>query len=206
MRTKQLAVIFCLLWISALFAACAAHDNGVQAGIVPDIQTFSGSDYEAFEFHFPPVDYALFYHDDTVDTISPEDPKLIRLLNFIAFSSSNSLSWVRQGYIPEDEMVRHYDHWSRIEVFFRSVSPSEDEGLAEDPHVILTPRIIIAKNVVFEYASNNTDIDEYWPYLAIYWSKAENGEISKEAFENEMYGETIEAPWIDLIKLSGFES
>ena len=80
-------------------------DDFYESISLPKIEDFSGTEYEDYEYTFGPVESAVLKHNETEIEISPDDPRLIRLINFLMYSNHASYSTWLHGY-EEDQAIR----------------------------------------------------------------------------------------------------
>lgn len=177
----------------------AAQRPGLNAAVadLPELQSFSDHAYEHYEYQFAPVDQALLFHDGTVEEIAPDDPRLFRLLNFIAASESENSNWLRQGYVEKTEIEQRCENSSYMEVYFQSPDVPEDTVLGDVPKIL----IVGAAFLVYQ---NDGHIEEHWPYMELYSDLMEQGVVTDEQFSAEFDLDNSGKPWLDLLVYAGF--
>lgn len=164
----------------------------------PDLQRFSNCSYDEYEYTFSPIKSALYYHDGIAEEVPVDDPRLYMLLNYIMYSENNSSSWVRQGYIGIDEIEDHFGNCPQLEIHFRCDGSPKDDILGDIPHIIITGATVL----LFE---DNDHIEQHWPYMELRRDMVKIGIVSEEEFTNEMDSDYLGTPWLDLLKISGFD-
>lgn len=166
---------------------------------VPKITMFSGTEYEAYEYSYSPISSAFYKCNGIVEKISVEDPRLIRLLNFIMYSHETNQNILMQRYIYDDEITTYRSvNAPMIEVSF--LCTNETAGLGKG----YVTKILICGDKYLEFQDSNSasggvqgDCAElYWPYGSIAMGNLEdNIELS------DTWGEK---GWIDIIEYAGF--
>lgn len=185
--------------------------NAVQSGLyrnvpnVPRIEDFSGEVYEKYVFHFPPVESAVYVYNGTELAIEPDDPRLVRLLNFLAYSENKYLSCWTRGYVNESEMNGFLaSDDPRLEVSFYEPEPlklNRGRCTQED-----TPKIIICGDNYLLYCRESDPdgterIERWWPYGSLYedWAVKRVDRNCRLLYEG--WGDSC---WIDLLVYAGF--
>lgn len=180
----------------------AAQRPGLNAAVadLPELQSFSDHAYEHYEYQFAPVDHALLFHDGTVEEIAPDDPRLFRLLNFIAASESENSNWLRQGYVEKAEIEQRCENSSYMEVYFQSPDVPGDTVLGDVPEIwILGAAVMIDQNDIGR-------VEEHWPYMELYYDLVDQGIVTDEQFSIELSSNYSGKPWLDLLVYAGFLS
>lgn len=177
----------------------AAQRPGLNAAVadLPELQSFSDHAYEHYEYQFAPVDHALLFHDGTVEEIAPDDPRLFRLLNFIANSKDEGTNWLRQGYVEEVEVEKRCENNPYMEICFQCPDVPEDTVLGDVPKIL----IVGAAFLVYQ---NDGHIEEHWPYMELYSDLMEQGVVTDEQFSAEFDLDNSGKPWLDLLVYAGF--
>lgn len=198
----------CILFLLLSFAICSCtlsfqQDNGlnIQVPDLPKIAEFSGSEYENFSMQYPPVESAILRCGSKETAISPDDPRLIRLLNFLLYSESEGLTGIRQGLVSAEE----------IDIILQSDIPMLDITFVHEyvPNHIRTsaflPRMIICGDsyLTFMYGIEELEgsAEHFLPYYSLLVSLKESGEVSSDiSTSTDWYSKN----WIELLKYAGF--
>lgn len=204
---KRVLCIICVL--ACCLCGCAKkQENYLREGLycnvpnVPRIEKFSGKAYEKYEYHFSPVESAVYVYNGTEIAIEADDPRLIRLLNFLAYSDEKDLSWWLQGYEYEDE----------INVFLASDVPRLEVNFIEEPLTFgsaleKTPKIIICGDTFLLYTrepgpDGTERADRRWPYAELYMKWADKEKVDeRNRLSSKRWGTDC---WIDLLVYAGF--
>lgn len=168
---------------------------------IPDIELFSDTEYESYEYHFPPIESAAYIHDGKKEDISPNDKRLIRLLNFIAYSDNKMLSTWRQGYVESDEINNYLSSDEpMLEVKFSIKSNSKNRTMEKAIKMIVCGDSYLLFIEPPEWYDNSEIAERYWPYgtIASYSNPESKIEeiLSYNGWGNEY--------WIDVLAYSGF--
>lgn len=167
---------------------------------VPEIGSFTGEMYEDYRCHFAKIKSVTLYIDGTAQSISPTDERVIRLLNFIAYSLSESSYSYTTGLVIEEEINEWYNFPTLLEVEF------EDEAPEETGQIIYDQKILISGNSYLQLLSpegyawaGEPVAEQKWPYMALFKQADETG-----SREQQMEFETSGVkPWIDLLAYAG---
>lgn len=168
---------------------------------IPSIEAFSGTEYEDHRYHFPPVASAVFIHDGKGEPIAKDDPRLIRMLNFLTYSKEIRVDWWRQGYVLDDEIKECLaSDYPMIDVRFNLENGADDS-------VLKTPRIIVCGHsyLILKTENHIGDKDDmlaeqYWPYADIISAKRAEGLIEYDSYS---YGWGRD-DWLNIPKHAGF--
>lgn len=205
---KKRCYFFVLMLIMGCFAlgACTnvqkALPNGMNFPVkgVPSIETFSGSNLEEYEFHFSPIKYAVYHHDMVEEMISADDSRLIRLLNFLAYSMTNDLSIWRQSYVQEDEiMVYFQSDEPMLEVYFQTGQNNSNNAHLNCPRVVIcgdSYLLFLDEKVAGDQNADNLCAERYWPYGELVLAMDAENMISFDGWGTGC--------WIDLLTYAGF--
>lgn len=201
-----------LAWLSPVnrtdrFSKEVLIPEGLQQTIngLPDIDSFSSSEYEDYQHIFPPIDYALLYRDGVEVEIKSDDPRLFCLLNFLANSENESLSAWRQGYVGETEIEEYLNsQYPMLEIYFSDDKRENDDG------VFSTTKILICGHsylIFVDTARGSWTLGEgmyaeqCFPYMALLEPMIDSGAIEKEVLYHNEWGDQS---WIDLLVYAGF--
>lgn len=183
---------FAVLIIALLFflSGCnSASTDPLSNLTIPD------SGYQAC---FAPVEGAVLYVDGVPQKINVDDPRLIRVLNFLAHAKETmQYSWT-QGFVYEEEINQYYSSdATMLEVTF-AVDAVSDQSIHRD-----TPKILISGDTYILFVDSktmNNGIEEihaerHWPYeeLAPEGATQSNTDLS--------WGGDY---WLDILEYCGF--
>ena len=203
--TKNNLVILFVI-VSLVFAGC--HDssskdlpNGLYYNVeqLPDINLFSNTEYEAYQCQFPSVASAVFRCGDTESAISPNDPRLIQLLNFLSYSEEKMFSTWLQGYVTKAEQAEMLSNEApMLEINFRA-----QETLKGYVHTNAVKAIICGDSYLLYTDSHIKDnqeygeylVDRYWPYGCFI------EEMNIDMLSYDGWGKGY---WIDIVTYAGF--
>lgn len=146
---------------------------------------------------FSPVESAVLYVNGTQQQIATDDPRLIRVLNFLAYSADSMLGFQTQGVVFQSE-IEEYDFSGvpRLEVTF--VAEAADKAGFR-----YSPRILICGDTYFlymnpeTYASGDLELcaERHWPY-----SKLAPEGAKRSDYDLSLGGDY----WLDILKYCGF--
>ena len=103
---------------------------------VPPIDTFSSNKYEPYKYQFSSVDKAVLKLNGAEHPISADDPRLIRLLNAIAYSMSEMSDQLLHHYIEGEELQQCLSiDAPMLEITFRN--DGTGSGLKDVPCIIV---------------------------------------------------------------------
>lgn len=113
---KKLLAISLLLATLFVMSACqSGQPKGLHYNVegLPSIKDFSGTDLKEIQYDdacypfvcgFPQIESAKRIQNGIEEDIDPKDPRLIRLLNFFAYSNENILDAWTKGWIDEEHV------------------------------------------------------------------------------------------------------
>lgn len=196
--------IFCALTVTlfVLLAGCSnprIPPTGARFYVeeLPKIQSFSAKKLESYEMQFSPVEEVTLYRNGQKERISEDDPRLIRLINFIAKSENDSSVYVRQGLIPMEEVMEKYCSRTYLEVIFRTPIKGDSIGLKD------ISKILVSKSALLMFLDDDR-IEEHFPYMELFEKMVTQGYVAEEDIQNELSGHYPGDPWIDLLTIAGF--
>lgn len=208
--SRILCVLFAIL-LCFLIMDCIRQKEIVPNGLkyavegLPSIDRFSNSEYEDYSHHFSPAISAVYFHGDQQEVIDAADPRLIRLLNFLAYSEETNYSAWLQGYLEEEDINRYISSdVPRLEVVF-------DRSNHADGHILsITPKILICGHTCLlfvdtERASWPLDkglyAEQYYPYFELLNEMVISGQLEDDVlYKNELENDS----WLDLLTYAGF--
>lgn len=211
---KKLFTGLCVLMIAVLMFGCNNNaDSGNPTGTtttgitttetpientLPDITMFSETEYENYKTHFSPVKSASYRCNGTVEEISADDPRLLRLLNFLAYSSENSMDVWTQGYVSEDEINSCLStDYPMLEINFYNEKGRSGSAIGDTPKIVVCGDSYLAF-VDPALANNGIEgvfAEQYWPYGELVTST--NG----TDFRIENWGLKY---WLNILEYAGF--
>ncbi len=162
---------------------------------LPDIKDFSDTAYEDYGRTFPSVAYAVLSFDEQEEEIAADDPRLMRLLNYILYSEAeDSAAWTH-GLLTQEDVQKYRDSYvAYLTVVF---SVSKDLFVPNLREIIIFPdRYLLV--------GSNDEIDDYvqenFPYEMYYVNYLRQTGVAdwQEEINNP------EQPWIDLLEIGGF--
>lgn len=173
---------------------------------LPKIEDFSGTEYEDYEYPFASVESAVLKHNGTETEISPDDPRIIRLLNFIMYGEQDGQTHWRQGYVFEDEINEYISSNAPMLVVNFNNTPSNNV-------VEATPKIIISGNQYFIFKDEDSlnffgekvIAEQLFAYEGLFQKEAEQPIVDKlEKISWEEQWSNPDYYWLDLIEYAGF--
>ena len=211
---KKLIIGLCVLMVAVLMFGCnniANSGNFTETTItevtstetsmentLPDIKIFSETEYENYKTHFSPVKSASYRCNGTVEEISADDPRLLRLLNFIAYSSENLMDVWRQGYVLEDEINGCLSTvYPMLEINFYNDNGRSGSVIGD------TPKIVVCGDSYLAFVDSKLEnngiegvfAEQYWPYGEF----ASNPD--KTNFSTDGWGAKS---WLNILEYAGF--
>lgn len=170
---------------------------------VPKAEDFSGSAYEDYEHHFLPVSSATYHHGGIAEDISPDDPRLIRLLNFLAYSEEISASFILQSYVEGDAIRNYLSSDARmLEINF------DYDGTSSS--YLSTYKILICGHTYLTFIDTQKSswvlgegefAEQRYPYNEMLFDQVMIGALP----EDVLYENTWGGPnWLDILTYCGF--
>ena len=186
--------------------------NGLYYDVsVPRIEDFSGTEYycdPSFDYYeFSPLKSAVYKHDGIEENISVDDPRLIRLLNFLTHGFCIRKHFERQGIIPEEE----------LKCYLRSESPMLEIEFDFDTDEIdwfkYPEKMLISGNTFIMVIPPEDSVyynewiaTEYIAYESLIYDELDEGVRHYFNPGDVMSWEYPERYWLDLIKYAGFDT
>jgi len=199
---RKIFLILCSLMLSLLIGACANHDlpKGLACDIdnLPAWESFSATNYESYAFSFSKVNTVIYKYNGTENTINHDDPRVIRLLNFLAYSDKKSLSTWRQGYVSQDEVQGYLMAGEPVlEIIFHSNEISETHSYAS------LQKLLICGDSYLRFIDINGElrIERCWPYGELIMCEITEESRYEDFISYDGWGSNY---WIDLLTYSGF--
>ena len=213
MKRKKIVVSFSIGILCCLIVMCFVYSRVMSSQLppglyyevegLPEIDSFSGEKYEDHKWQFSPVISAVLKHNGKEENIDPNDPRLIKLLNFISYGYSELLSPWQQSHVKEDEIKQYLACKDpMLEVTFEGVRGSEPKPLYD------TPRIVICGDSILAFVDTETPTSWYygrgllaeriWPYGSLILKLCESHPY--DALISDDWGTGY---WIDLLEYSG---
>jgi len=199
-------VVLCVAILMMLFAGCGSsdaqhiNDEPTISGL-PYIETFSGEEYEKYKCHFSPVESAVFCCNGTQVQIPADDERLVRLLNFLAYSEEHKLSVWLQGYLNKQQISEYVGSNAPVLKVNFACEDTNRTALKD------TPQIVICGDSYILINSNGGQNDEkstraelYWPYGELAASMSSKGLFS----DILVYGNWGNNCWLNILEYAGF--
>ena len=95
---------------------------------LPDISSFSGEHIMSFQYAFPSIISSTLVRKGTAEAVLPEDPELIRLLNYILYSENEGYSTIVQGLLSQEDIQWHYDSYDDYLILEFALNESEESA------------------------------------------------------------------------------
>lgn len=176
---------------------------------LPKIEDCSGTECEDYKYRFSTVESAVLMHNGTETKISPDDPRLISLLNFIMLGEQEGYTYWRQGYVLEDEINEYLSSTApMLVVTFDNTMLSSSATLSRTPKIIISGNqyLIFAHEDSAKYQGEKVMADQCFAYEGLFQKEAEQSIVDKlskiswiEGWANPDYY------WLDLIRYAGFD-
>lgn len=185
-------------------------------GVLP-IDDFSGEECDQYDsdnalhYCFSPIEVVTYKHDGVAETIDSDDPRVIRLLNFMMYSESQGKTMLQQSYVDAnhlESLVKSNE--DTLEIIFEA--ENDERGTPEKPE-----RIIICGDTFLTMFSYEDCLEEgpvryaykgmaavrYWPYAELLYDYAKKRDL--DPTELTSFAEWGSGYWIDLLKYAGFQ-
>ena len=204
MKYKRMLMILCAILCAVICVSCGKElPKGLNYEIenLPVLSELSGERYEFYDYQFSPVASAVYRCGETEIQIDRQDPRLLRLLNFLACSESRFKSSWSSDYLPEEELRGYYNSTEpMLEVVFNN------EGSAEWDKLSSACRMVICGDsfVAFYGDSEAWDISgtlygkRSWPYAKLVSAQAPDQ--AESLLSSQAWGS---GHWIDLLTFAG---
>ena len=141
MKYKRSLMILCMLLCAVIFVSCGKKEiKGLNYEIenLPEFSELSGEGYEFYDYQFSPVASAVYRCGETELELDRKDPRLLRLLNFIAYSESRFKASWSSDYLPEEELRSYYNSAEpMLEVVFNNEGSPEWDKLASACRILI---------------------------------------------------------------------
>lgn len=199
-----LSILFCILFLSG----CAHRKPDLPQGLIidipeiPSIDIFSNEEYQ-FECSFADVDAALYRENGEEIEIAKDDPRIIRLLNFVIYSKESGLSTLQQGYLKQDTIDKFLScNYPMLEIIF-----STEESAEKNSHP-LPQKIVVCGDSYLLYvdsyvSASNIVVERWWPYGELVHSRIYEGTLDSSVISFDGWGNEY---WLDILVYCGFNS
>ena len=108
------------------------------------------------------VESAILYQNGTQHEISPDDPRLIFVINFLAYSGTTRQDSYTQGTIDEEKVARYYSsEVPMLEITFTVDPNNTDYGLRR------VPKILVGGDSFLYMNSADSRAVVVWPYAVL---------------------------------------
>ncbi len=191
---KRLVPLLLIIALIFSFAGCAMEDTG----ILPPLQDFSSEEYQIYAEMFPPVQAATFRAKGSEEMVSPEDPRLIQLINLLAFSWAWEFDAYSQDPILDAGITQTLAmDLPVLEITFQvgAVPPEGVSYFSAKQMVVCANAYLLIGNEqdICEQYNTSRYADLRFPYCQ---------QVSVHADASQMYWGN--AQWIDMLKEVGF--
>jgi len=196
-------LLICLIGCNSDVALNAENLNATGSNymseMLPQISSFSGEKYENFELHFAEIESVTLYAEEGIKTISPTDERVIRLLNFIAYSMNEQTHAYITSLIENEEIALWHEYKPRLEINFKRTGMSD--GVLSDQKILIWGNSFLSFQDPTNYKEYESPVAErYWPYLSLYHPTEKLGSKEDQLFPEKSGVE----PWIDLLAYASF--
>lgn len=153
---------------------------------------------DCYSQYFSPVEKAVLYEDGVAKQIETDDPRLIRLLNLLAYARETMQYSCLQGYVYEEDTKSYYaSNAKMIEISFL-IDDESDHSIHRD-----TPKILVCGDSYLLFVDPNTMQDgitethaeRHWPF---------NNLAPDGANRSSTHMEWGNDYWLDLLQYCGF--
>jgi len=197
-RKKGVYFLFFFCFTFAMWG-CAKYTSNGKSNELPAIESFSGTVYEEYEFHFSPIKSAVLHVNGSKAVIKPDDPRLLRLLNFLAFSAEKELSTLRQGYVMEEEIDDYLSsNEAMLEVTFSLGEASGTNILSNTPKIVVCgdSYILFVDPEIANNGIQGIHAERHWPYAVL---------VPVTQWEEKLsYNGWGSGYWMDILEYCGF--
>ena len=198
----------CMLFLLLSFIICSCvpnveKGNGLNVHVpgLPEIEAFSNSEYEDYYMQYPPVKNAILRCGSEETPIAADDPRLIRLLNFLLYSESNWLTTTQQSYVLTEEInsLLQSDVPMLDITFVHQYIPNH---MQISPYL---PRMIICGDSYLTFVYDDeiapARAERFLPYRVLISEAVRTGQASTNYLIDTAWDSE---KWIDLLKYAGF--
>ena len=195
---KGVCFLFFLCLAFAMWG-CARYMSSGKLDELPAIESFSSTAYEEYEFHFSPVKSAVLQVNGSKEVIKPDDPRLVRLLNFLAFSAEKGLSTLRQGYVMQDEIDGYLSsNEAMLEVTFSRGEASGTNILSNTPKIVVCgdSYILFVDSEIANNGIQGMHAERHWPYAVLVPVAQREEKLSYNGWGSGY--------WMDILEYCGF--
>ena len=171
-----------------LFVLSGCHADPLKKLDIPE---------DGYSQWFSPVESAVLYVNGTQQQIAADDPRLIRLLDFLAYSADSRMGTLTQGVFSQSEMDQYdFQNAPVLEVTF-AADAADKTGYRN------SPRILVSGDTYFLYMNPETYgggglelcAERHWPY----------SKLAPEGAERSDYDLSLGGDyWLDILKYCGF--
>lgn len=203
----------CLLTIFLVCAMLMSLLTGCTKKLsIPDISQFSGTEYETHgegqgRYTFLPVESAVFRHDGKEEVIDSADPRLIQLLNSLAYSYAMGYTPYRQGVVEEPELSTYTESdVPMLDITFSTANASDrnDDFTKSYRAVISSNCYLLYLDPEKTFATADAPLAyQHWPYQEVLVSQYPKNSSEALAIINSAWGEN---QWIDMLAYAGFSA
>lgn len=170
----------------ALLAGCGTADPLAELHI-PE---------SGYEGRFAPVASATLYADGQSQEIDADDPRLVRLLSFLAFAADEMLDSYTQGVVYQDNIDACYaSGMTVLEVVF-AVDDVNDHSLLDCPKILVSgdSYLLFLDPAFYPLEAEGDFAERHWPYQSLAPERAAQSGVSDWGGEY----------WLDILQYCGF--
>lgn len=184
---KYCCLIAVIMAFLLLFSACgkprpSEATHPLDAVEIPD---------SGYEQQFSPIVSATLYVNGTQQEISPDDPRLSCVINFLGYSLDAHLHSRLQGKIDADAIGLYYaSQVAMLEITFAG-DLSNDDGLR------YATKILIGGDSFVYFVNNDLSASVIWPYTQY------RPDDARHSFSDPLQGWEGEY-WLDILEYCGF--
>lgn len=199
---KRILCCLCAVLLILPLSACkdpAIDGQPTETGL-PAVESFSDTEYEDYQYHFRPVQKAVYKHDGIEETIAADDPRLIRLLNFLAYSENQMLSIWLQGCVEEAEINTYLaSDAPMLDVAFVMEGEPKNDTLGDTPRILVCgdSYLLFIQDGITNNGEKGLVAERYWPYASTIEWTSETGNVSLEGWGTGY--------WMDILEYAGFQ-
>ncbi|MBR4308501.1 MAG: hypothetical protein IKT58_02785 [Oscillospiraceae bacterium] len=204
MKQKRFLMILSVLLCGVLCMSCGkdaqqqetetvTETQGLPTSVagLPVYSELSDTDYEFYDYQFSPVVSAVYRCGDTEMEIDRKDPRLLRLLNYLAYSEHRFQSSWSSDYLSREALLEYYNGTEpMLEVVFNN------EGAPEWDKLASSCRIVICGDSFLAFYGNWESWDMQGETLP--------GKLS-HPYDKVLADQGSDTPGMDLLPLAGFE-
>ena len=165
---------------------------------LPPIESFSSNQYENYAAHIPAVSQVIYHDNGATVEMSPADPRIIRLLNFVAYSEEENLSAWLQGYVDSDRISEILaSNLPMLEIHFNV------EAISDQEKQFHYDKMIVHKQGCFFFLDTESiswaSDDEVIAELCFPYEELLNIMVEKGSLEEKIALQYFYDGWLDIL-------